>query len=641
MDSQNTKSGPAESLHENAAPLLLASLAFACLAGAIRNKVPNLILYASSSLLFFAVYSVASYLAGKRKGRHLPFGEKSSELAALLAVTALLLLSFFREGKSNEGADFNASLFRYQIPLPSYLLLLAGTTAAAYGLVRILGKNRRRPLARLIISLPYVLLLALTTWVPNIFYSDYTFFHADAYYSSICDVLNLAPLGELNKPFYGHYAIFFLLPCRILRMLGMPYNMAIASCIALASLVTLLATLYVVDRSVRNDGVFIIALLSLGDVFLMYVQKLFFVKDVSLQPIPHRVMFPAIISAFMLASGDKRPGRGRIAALYALAAAAFLWSPETGLVCILSTSLYVFLSLADLSAPVSPANILRLAACALLAILSVLAGYLVVLAYDLLTSGQGVSLTGFLYPLVGEYGSIAVKTPLPDLLRTWLPVLLFLLSSAAVLAVRILRVPDGRGKATAFLCIAVTALGLMGYFMNNPVQLNITIVFFQFVMLLAPLLDRLVADQPRLNLGPALSLLLLSVFSTFMLGNAGMKEVLTDRRATAWQVKSLAKFAQETDGDMGEGTLAFGRGVPELLSVTGRDPGVHVIDWVDIMFDRNPIYLEHVNGQIQATDRFFAYQDSAALLPASADFHIEKEYEYMGWKFALYRRNGD
>ncbi|MCR5621038.1 MAG: hypothetical protein K6G18_04205 [Treponema sp.] len=672
MEEHNKRSGLKESFYAQSIPILLASLAFACLAGALRNRVSNLVLYAASCLLFFAVYFAAS-LATASAARSTPatgdqdadkradarstpaaqghLGERATaqgggenrkrairELAALLAIAVLLLANFFREGRSNEGADFNASLFRYQIPLPAYLLLLAGTTAASYGLVKLLGKSRRRPLARLLASLPYVLLLALTTWVPNIFYSDYTFFHADAYYSSICDVLNLAPLGELDKPFYGHYALFFLLPCRLLHLLGMPYHMAIASCIAAASLATLLATLCVVDRLVKNDGVFLIALLSLGDVFLMYVQKLFFVKDVYLQTIPHRVMFPAILSAAMVLSCGKRMGKGRIAAFYALAALAFLWSPETGLVCIASVSLFVFLGLLDFSRPVSRANVARLACCALLAVLSVLSGYLLVTAYNLLTSGQGVSFKGFLYPLVAEYGSIAVRTPLPDLLRTWLPVLLFLLSATAVFAGKALGARDGRGTDAALLCSAVTALGLMSYFMNNPVQLNITIVFFQCIMLLAPLLDALIREERNFALGPALSLLLLAVFSTFTLGNAGMKEVLTDRRATAWKARGLENFARELDGDIPRGTPAFGRGVPELFAAMDRDPGVHVIDWVDIMFDRNPIYLQHVNGQLKDADRFFAYQDSAALLPASADFAIEKEYEYMGWKFALYRR---
>ena len=130
----------------------------------------------------------------------------------------------------------------------------------------------------------------------------------------------------------------------------------------------------------------------------------------------------------------------------------------------------------------------------------------------------------------------------------------------------------------------------------------------------------------------------LVVSSTFVLGNTGAKEVLTDRRATAWQIKNLSKFTDELAQDIPEGTLAFGWGVSDLFAVMGRDPGIHVLDWVNITQDKIPKFLAHVNEILNGTDRFFAYEESADLLPASKDFTIAKEYEYKGWKFALYTR---
>lgn len=622
--------GLRESVSAHFIPLLLSSLAFALFAALLRNRIPNLILYAASSLLFFAVYCAAQ-LAGKSLlSRLVPeFRPDYAAIAALVLTVALLIANFFREGRPDQGSDFNESLFRYQIPSLVWFLLLAVTAAASYLLVRALGDGKRRPLLRLLLSLPYVCLLSCTVWVPNIFYSHYIFFHAHPYYSSIYDVLNLAPLGELDTPLYGHYALFFLLPCKLLGLLGVPHNIAAATVTASCNVITLLAVLYTIHAFVKNDGVFILALLALGDAYLMYVQKLFYIKDVYLQTIPHRVMFPALACALMAAFSGKKLCKGKIAVLYLLATLSFLWNPETGLACTAAISLYVFLSGISLR---------RLVLCAALPVASVLAGWLVVLAYDYAVSGQGVSLRSFMYPVLGQASSIAVKGPLPDLLRTWLPVTLFLLAAAGVSTVRLVRKQGERRKSAAILCMAVLALGLLSYFMNNPVQLNLTIVFFPVVILLAILLDFLRAGENSLKTGKGLSLLVLAVMSVFILGNVGLKEVLSDRRATAWGAKNLAAFAKSLDEEIPEGTPAFGWGVSDLFAAMNRDPGVHVLDWVNIMYDKNPVFLNHVNGLLEQADSFFAYEESAALLPASRNFAISKEFEYKGWKFALYTR---
>ncbi len=654
-----------EGLHERFAthfiPLLCSSLAFVCLVAFLRNRIPNLALYAVASLLFFAVYLLgcrAVQLARDPIAIPVPplplpnvwkawtsevWGVRFELLTVVLAA-GVLLMHFIREGMPDRGSDFNESLFRYQIPRWSYLLLLAACTAVSYALARLLGKSRflnqgkRRPLARLLISLPYICLLSCTVWVPNIFYSLHTFYHAHAYCSSICDVLNLAPLGELDKPFYGHYSLFFLLPCRLMHLFGVPYNICIATVVAACALVTLLSTLYVVNRFVRNDGAFLLLILALGDPFLMMMPKLHFIKDVYLQMIPHRVMFPALISACMVAFSDGPLGRGRAAVLYLLAALSLVWSPEIGLVCIASASLYVFVRRIAFADPLSSGNVRLLLACGLLALLAVLTAYLIVLAYDLLTGGGFLPFKDFMYPVMGEFKSIAVRGPLPDLFRPWISVLLFFLCGVAVCAWRVLKAADGGGRPGSLLCISVMALGLFAYYLDSGLQVRLMIVFFQFIMVFAPLLDWLLSEERQLLPARALSLVALAVVSGFVLGNAGMKEVLTDRRATAWKARDLGAFARTLDADIPEGTLAFGWGVPDLYAVMGRDPGVHVIDWVDIAQDPNPAYLRHVNALVEQVDSFFSYQESVPLLPAGAEFDIAKEYEYMGWKFALYNR---
>ena len=252
----STEKSIGDSVSKNFIPLFLASTAFACFAAAFRNRIPNIYLYAASSLIFFTIY-FACRLPGKLSWEKLPspISHNDYAVAAGAIITAvMLLLNFFCEGQPDQGADFNESLFRYQIPLWTWFLLLAATTAAACLLISILGKGGMRPTVRLLISLPYIFLLSCTVWVPNIFYSHYTFYHAHAYYSPIFDVLNLAPLGEVDTPMYGHYAIFFLLPCKLLGLFGIQHNIAAATVMALCNVVTLLAVLYTLDKFVRTTG---------------------------------------------------------------------------------------------------------------------------------------------------------------------------------------------------------------------------------------------------------------------------------------------------------------------------------------------------------------------------------------------------
>ncbi len=633
----SSEAGFWNSLYKNFLPLLFSAVVFTSFIALLRNKVPNISLYASGCLLFFAIYFISRFAS---KGRLDIQSQKSlpTELMSILVIGACLVMTFLREGQKDRGSDFNESLFRYQIPRWSYLLLLAGTTTVSYFLLLAGKKQGRRPLPRILISIPYIFLLSCTVWIPNSFYSLHTFYHAHAYCSSLYDVLNLAPLGELNTPFYGHLALFFLLPGKILQMLGIPGNIAVATFIAGCNFITLLATIYVVNKYTKNDGIFFILLLSLADPYLMMMPKLHFIKDVYLQMIPHRVLFPALISAFMVASTDKKFGKGRILAAYLLAALSLEWSGEIGLVCIATISLYVFLRLFNYEAPLSFQNLRQLGFCALMALLAIFAAYLLVLGYDFLTSGKGLSFVGFMYPILGEFKSIAVRGPLPDLLRTWFPVLLFFLTVAAVSATKIIKRESEKEKQIGILCIAVIAIGLLTYYIDSGLQIRLMICFFQFIMLLALLLDSLSKEEQERKTGIAFTLLALLVTSTFVLGNAGMKEVLSDRRNTAWQVKNLAEFASELDQEIPDGTIAFGWGIPDLYAAMGRDPGVHVIDWITIAQEKNPIFLTHVNSLLVGTDRFFAYEDSADLLSESKNFTIEKEYEYKGWKFALYRR---
>lgn len=638
MDIKSHAIDSGAAFYGNFLPIILAALAFTGLIAFLRNRISNISLYAISSLFFFAVY-FTSHFTAKGKLTIRPRQYTYAELFSILLIGGYLIMNFFRESRKDQGADFNESLFRYQIPHWAYFLLLGATTAASFFLIQACRKQKRHPLPRLLISIPYVVLLSCTVCVPNIFYSHFTFFHAHAYYSSLYDVLNLAPLGELCKPYYGHYGLFFLLPCKLIQLTGVSSNIAVAIFIATCNVVLLFTTLYVVDSYTKNDALFFIMLLSLGNPYLMMVQKLFFIKDVYLQMIPHRVLFPALISAFMVAFSNKKLGRGHIIVLYILAALSLVWSPEIGLICIASIALFVLLRVFDFSSLRSRNNLKAIGFCCILFLLAVFSAYLIVLVYDVLTSGQGISFAGFMYPLSGEFGSIAVTTPMPDLLRTWYPVVIFFLTSAVLCPLLILKQPENRNKTIASFCITVLALGILLYFINNPIQLNLMIVFFQFIMIFTSLLDSLTARKTRFRTKIAFPLLALLVSSTFVLGNAGMKEVLTDRRTTAWQIKSLAQFAAELDKDIPEGTPAFGWGVSDLFATINRDPGIHVLDWVNIQYDRNPIYLAHVNSILEGTDCFFAYEESADLLPARNSFVIAKEYEYKGWKYALYRRN--
>ena len=622
----------------NFLPLVLAALAFTCLTALLRNRLSNLSLYAAASLLFFAVYFAAGCTL-----KSWPFtNAQSGRYARLLTIFltgSCLLITFFRESRKDQGSDFNESLFRYQIPHWAYFLLLAATTAAAFFLIQACRTQKRHPLIRFLISLPYTAFLSCTVWVPNIFYNLHTVYHAHAYYSTICDVLNLAPLGKLNPPFYGHYGLFFLLPCRILSIFGIPQNIAIATTLAFCNLIALLAVLYAVHRFVRNDGVFFITLLALGNPYLMMMPKLHYVKDVYLQLIPHRILFPAIACAFMAAFSAGALNRKRIFVLYLLATLSFLWNTESGLVCIAAISLYIFLRRFDSSVPLSAGNLKALGSSAVLALAAMLTAYLTVTCYSFLTGGRGLSFNTYMYPILGDFKGIVPRGPLPDLLRTWVPVIIFFLATTAVCAMWIMNGRGSKGNSCCFLSMAVMALGLVVYYLDNGIQLRLMIAFFQFIILLAALLDFLIAREQTFTAGRGLTLTALVVMVTFVLGNAGMKEVLTDRRATAWQVKSLSRFAEELNREIPEGTLAFGRGVSDLFAAMDRDPGLHVLDWVDITLDSNPIFLAHVNGILESVDSFFAYEESADLLPARNSFVIAKEYEYKGWKYALYRRN--
>jgi hypothetical protein len=460
------------------------------------------------------------------------------------------------------------------------------------------------------------------------------------------------PYSGLEKSIYGHYALFYILPAQILHMFGIRYNIAIASLVAVISFITVFSTLYVINEITRQDILYYMLMLSLGEVVLQENTLTYW------QMFPHRMVFPAVIAAVCASFCNQKKcvsSMKQNITFWILGLSAILWNTETGIICSIVIILYIVIRDYDFSKGiiVSKSLIKGVKACFWL-ISEFVAAYLIVQIYNILCNGSIIGIRTFIYPVLStSYRIENLQISLPNWTGSWFGVLSLFLLYIIFCLTTIIKGQEREGEQL-YLVVAVTGLGLLTYYMNRAVQGNLMICYFSVIILFAGLLNKTIDENAKIvnvrndhktiniNLSVGIKYEILFIISALALGNVGLDNVLANREAGAWNTEKLYLTVDMINEDLPENTIGIGIDVPELYAMMDRNTIIHTLDWADIMSDPNP-YFPYISKYMDDVEVFFANEDvvnekvSNAIL--NKKYNLVKEYDKNGMRFGIYARS--
>lgn len=516
----------------NLLSVIIATAASVVLTLALKGRIGNMPFFAVQACTFACIYfaSCACLLHNRQlQGK----ASAAVQFAVAGMLLAWLVANFI---PSSQGALWQGTArirFRYRMPLAVYLPCLTVTCAIACMAVqssaRLQPKGSRK--VRLAAALVYSLILSSLFYVPNIFGDDP--YHIQGWEGTVLEVMNFVPYdADHEVSMYGHYGMIYLLPMRLLLLLGLPCNVAVAALQFLVTALMFLSVMYVLDRLVQNDAAFYLFMLGAGS-FLQFGTRAYFQQE------PHRMFFGAVISAYLIAmelggrsgepghkNGQPESGqaehaltergqghgpkhkRGRwLLPLLALGAASLLWNTETGLVCMGGISLYLFMTFADCSGSLLSRRNLRVLLLSALAFLAEFAAAMLLAnAYNLLCGGRPIGFKDFIFPFMAGQGLVeSLEWPLVGIRGTGFAYfVLFMLAICFALLVKLLQkapeadatasAPEARAAQTGqnaavspglYATVAFLGLGFMTYYIVKCSRGFLNMCQLQFVMLMA------------------------------------------------------------------------------------------------------------------------------------------------------------
>ncbi len=614
----------------------------------LKNRIDNMKFFVVQIFFFALSYLLSSFCLFHN--RHLQGGCHSFlQWALLCSIVLWLLWNFLPDSQGMSWHGTARIRFRYQMPIAIYAVLLALLSMLMYRTVTVFSSspvNENKKL-RVIFSFAYAFVLASLYYVPNIFGDDS--YHIHAWEGTIYELLNFVPYdAEYDTALYGHYGLFYLFPMRLLHLVGVPYNVALASLQFLVGAIAFLSVFYVLSRFIRNDAVFYLFMFSTGS-FFQYGLRSYFQQD------PHRFFWGAVISACLVFfEKDKFLSSRRFIVLCLLGVASFLWNTETGIVCMGGISVYLFIALSDFSdGYLTRRNIRALGLSILFPVAEALLAMLLANVYNLLCGGHFISPKDFMFPLISDLGVVEnLEWPLVGVHGAgfaYFVLFMIAICFALVLKFTIPRSGSGNEKLPlaspqVFAGIAFLGLGLMSVYMAKCSKGFLNISYLQLVMLIGGLWGLLDASgaNSKYPLFRWARLIIIVVFSALVLDNVTLPERILMRRRGGWRTEKLNSFVELLREELPEGVPGFGQNVPELYAYMDRDVQIHMTDWANLRFwmkqDSRPV--DYLCERLKEYDAFFANETDRPLVPETANFYKIAGYSIGGQHFGLYVRKG-
>lgn len=612
----------------------------------------NLLTYAMVVVLFCVSFLIFHLISDRIfKGTNASGSNAAVILTALfiLAHIVFMLAMFLLE--VNVYATFSYNYIWHVLPLR---LILPALTLELICFFFCLRGSRIRVSDH--IMYPFYALLTLLVgynfYTPAVFLRDTADrLHIDAYFNSVYNVLHGNPYTELTTSIYGHYAIFYKLPLKLLGGDFIDFILLNAFVGALCFLAMFLALHF----TVKNN------LLRLLGSIALTLPVLSMRSGVYWQLWPHRILFMSLMLCFAAACIRFRK-LNRITCVlgYVLAAAGILWNTESGLFCAVAWAGFWILRYLC----THKFNLIKMpgtgAGHFLGVILSFAGAYGITNLYNLSCGGTVNSVKEFLFPLLqSSYMTDLLRVDLPEFPSAYMiiMVLLFMATAWGISHMSFFTDEISVNVATILLpCYAfftaVLTLGQMTYFVNRAAYHNLEICHLPSILLLCIFAERglhIVKTfhwKERRNFSPdqmlrgAIAAVALGVLVTVATGNLIQYGQTSNNRQQLHNKQDVHAFAAHIAANIPENTYGFGIGVPELYAMLRWDTQCYTLDFADLSL--RPQVGDHVMDEIrekeipaflageQAIERFVKYCSEEKSSWLLENYEIAQEFEFQG-----------
>lgn len=635
--------------------IFTASIAFIIFAS-FRNFIPlsNMIFYVISCAVFI-VSAVLSYIAlSSKKNMISPTSIKVWSILPVAALSIWMVLFYINELKAPHPLEGN--VIRHSFPFPLWItLMLVGTVVCLFAMRKAPSEKtvKIRKCIRAVVSLLLTIGTSIQFYAPNIFQDiQGGTYHSHAYTNSIINVCWLIPYSHSLESLYGHYAILYMPILKLLhKFFHIDYLTGIFAVTAVLAGISILLFAYVLDYFAKNDLIFYLSLFAIGEEYFMSMQG-----GVYMQVHPHRMIFPILLAALALLEYRTQKKHSILAVI--LLTLSFVWSTEVGIVTMLSFALYRWAGHIMDGQPFSFRKaMLLLREILLYVILPFAAACITINGYNLLAGGSILDFREFMYPLISDRGYIeSIELLLPDITHAWIGASVLFLAAVCIVLFRILfPAKEAQGLNPFYFFLGIMSLGLMLYYINRPVEGCIFITMFLMLTLQASILqksqnvylewkqsqDSIFAKQNRFLF---LSLRVITTFILFIMAFDSiysMPKAWKTSSETIWKMDELKEFTAHIYAQIPPDAVAFGEGVPELMSIIDRDTHLHTTEWSYLNMPLDT--MEEIRYDLEDEQWFFCSLYSLWYLqenyPGLTDhFVLHETFEYNGAEFAFYRK---
>lgn len=516
---------------------------------------------------------------GLRAGRSTPV------VAAAMAAAGVYLLYYVLYAVDTEMAapkDIRTALTDPRVVPLFYLLTILFFAGALYCLLR------ERDCPVWLRRGGYILSAVLYfggLFLVNYFVADS--YHGEAYLESIYNVADGIPYEELTTGIYGHYGLFFWLPMKLFG--AVPLTAQI--CIALTGVMTDLALLCCIHQLLEKNWARLLFALAVPAVPFAYRQTNYW------QLQPHRLVFPAVLAAYVLAvvkrHRDLKPKSAAFWGGWVLCMLAVLWNTESGLFCILGWCAGCVVAWWQQNSWLATCQWRRYGAMVAGAALSVLGAIGLTNLYNLVCGGAPIFKI-FFFPLYRSgYMDDSIGYPIRLGVRPWAFILLLF---AAVLAWAMSHTEALGGKDRAHplapfaACLSVLGLASFSYYANRSAWMNLEICLPEVLLCLCLPVQRLTSRGPfrtavrglKATVEDAaglIAVLVVCVFAAQLPGGAVNTAVLYE--AGAFSMQGVAEELENLSAHVPDNTFAVGQNISTLYHTAGWDNYGHYVDAAD------------------------------------------------------------
>lgn len=581
----------------------------------------NMFYYVVGCGTFVVFYFIQFFLFRRFK---IKIGSKILLLLFSLGEIVWLVNTYLSETSIYPGTA--SSFIRHQIPFILYLLFMIGAVCTFQHMTDLsFGMNRK---FRIIMMGTMILLQSILLYAPNIFMDGGgKIYHAHAYYNSIFNVLHHQPFSDINCSIYGHYAMFYYLPVKILNLFGVSDLIGVSICVVVVGAITFTFVGLILEKLVKND--FFLLLVGMANVV---ISTQIYGTGEYYQVLPHRLLFPAIILYFVLLKLDQKRIYNFV---WVLCVFSLIWNFESGMICCIVWFVCSLCTMIQKNIKLKSC-LKSFLVCVMFLLLSFVLAYVIVNMFNLILGGHWNSILTYIYPIGSEVYQVEdLALPLTGIFSLYfLEIILFLGSLCYVILSDFLK-KQIEDKSIFILCNSLMGLGLLMYYMNRAAYCNIAITHINFIVCLCILFCvevRMCKIKDIINLKKELTedvlkgnIRLLSLVLVSAMALAGVTNIsgsMANREQT-WNLEKLADLCEEINRDVPNETVAFGIGVPEIYAYLKRDTNVYMIDWSDL----NDENIQFILKRIENEDAIFVNQRCFEYIDCSDVFEVVNEYK--------------